>query len=79
MPIQYCAGVAMHQLSKDQWIAIAAHRLQHRWRSIDPVQLDDLAGELYGDAALQVLDPAAAIDAWLAPLSTDAPQALRRA
>lgn len=69
----------MHQLSKDQWIAIAAHRLQHRWRSVDPGQLDDLAGELYGDDALRVRDPAEAVDAWLAPLATDAPQALRRA
>jgi hypothetical protein len=57
-----------HQLTEAQWVAIAAHRLQHRWRSINPGQLDDLAAELWRDTALRALEPAAAVDTWLAPV-----------
>jgi len=60
----------MHHLSEAQWIAIAAHRLQHRWRSINPGQLDDLAADLWRDEQLRALDPAKAVDTWLAPIWT---------
>jgi len=58
----------MHHLSEAQWIAIAAHRLQYRWRSINPGQLDDLAADLWQDEQLRSLDPVEAIDTWLAPI-----------
>jgi hypothetical protein len=60
----------MHHLSEAQWIAIAAHRLQHRWRSINPGQLDDLAADLWRDEQLRALDPSKAVDTWLAPIWT---------
>ena len=56
-------------LSADDWIALVAHRLAHRWSRIDPVQLDELAAELYGDESLRALTPAAAADRWLEPLT----------
>ena len=55
----------MHHLTEAQWIAIAAHRLQHRWRSINPGQLDELAADLWQDEQLRVLEPAKAVDQWL--------------
>jgi len=58
----------MYHLTEAQWIAIAAHRLQHRWRSINPGQLDDLATELWRDEQLRHLDPSRAVDHWLAPV-----------
>jgi len=58
----------MHHLTQAQWIAIAAHRLQHRWRSINPGQLDDVAAELWRDERLRDLDPAKAVDHWLTPV-----------
>jgi hypothetical protein len=58
----------MHQLTEAQWVAIAAHRLQHRWRSINPGQLDDLAAELWRDESLRSLEPVVAVDTWLAPV-----------
>jgi len=61
----------MHRLTEAQWIAIAAHRLQHRWRSINPRQLDDLAAELWQDEELRALEPACAVDHWLTPIWTD--------
>ena len=64
----------MHQLAQPDWIAIAAHRLQHRWRSINPGQFDDVASELWNDARLRELEPVVAVDVWLAPILTpDAP------
>ena len=64
-----------HQLTRPDWIAIAAHRLQYRWRSINPGQLEEVAAEIWNDEQLSVLDPAEAIDAWLAPIYT--PQDVR--
>jgi len=63
----------MHHLTEAQWIAIAAHRLQHRWRTINPGQLDDLAADLWQDEALRALDPSKAIDRWLTPIWTGDP------
>lgn len=60
----------MHHLTEAQWIAIAAHRLQHRWRSINPGQLDDLAADLWQDEQFRALEPTKAVDAWLAPVWT---------
>ncbi len=65
----------MHHLSQPEWVAIAAHRLQFRWRSIDPGQLEDVAAELWNDAQLVHLDPKQAVDVWLTPILT--PPALR--
>ncbi|MDP9044156.1 MAG: hypothetical protein M3O01_05055 [Pseudomonadota bacterium] len=60
----------MHHLSQTEWVAIAAHRLHHRWRSINPLQLDEVAAELWKDAQWRELEPVRAVDAWLTPVST---------
>lgn len=60
----------MQTLTEPQWIALAAHRLQYRWRSIHPEQLDELAADLWRDPHLRELEPAAAVDEWLAPIAT---------
>lgn len=57
-----------HQLTRPDWIAIAAHRLQYRWRSINPGQLEEVAAEIWNDEHLSALDPAEAVDAWLEPI-----------
>jgi hypothetical protein len=57
-----------HHLTPPEWIAIAAHRLHYRWRSINPVQLEDVAAELWKDEHLSSLEPARAVDAWLTPI-----------
>ncbi|MBC8057133.1 MAG: hypothetical protein H7Y61_11195 [Rhizobiales bacterium] len=55
-------------LSQPEWVAIAAHRLHYRWRSIDPRQLDEVAAELWTDERLRRLEPARAVDTWLTPI-----------
>ena len=57
-----------HHLTHSQWVAIAAHRLQYRWRHLHPGQLEDVAGELWRDERLSGLDPERAVDTWLAPV-----------
>jgi hypothetical protein len=65
------AGVVQSPSTPEpQWIAIAAHRLQYRWRSIDPDQLDEVAADLWREPKLRELEPAAAVDEWLAPIVT---------
>lgn len=63
----------MHHLTEPEWVAIAAHRLHHRWRSINPGQLDEVAAELWQDRELRRLDPARAVDAWLTPILPPTP------
>lgn len=63
----------MQHLTQPEWVAIAAHRLQYRWRSINPGQLEDVATELWKDEHLSGLDPAQAVDTWLTPILPPAP------
>ena len=65
-----------HQLTQPEWVAIAAHRLHYRWRSINPGQLEDVAAELWKDEHLSGLEPARAVDTWLTPILT--PPTLQR-
>ena len=60
----------MTRLSQPEWVAIAAHRLHYRWRSINPGQLDEVASELWEDEHLRGLEPAQAVDTWLTPIVT---------
>ena len=59
-----------HQLTQPEWVAIAAHRLHYRWRSIHPGQLDEVATELWKDDHLRELEPVQAVDTWLTPVLT---------
>ncbi len=66
----------MERLSPEEWIAIASHRLSHRWHHVDAAQLDEVAADLYRNDAWRRLDPTDAAEAWLSPLSV-APAAPR--
>ena len=45
------------------WIAVCAHRLQRQWRTVDPEQLDEVAGDLWKDERLRRLAPDEAANA----------------
>ena len=51
------------------WIAVCAHQLQQQWRTVDPAQLEELAGDLWRDEALRVLSPDEAARVWLEPVT----------
>ena len=57
-----------HHLTQLEWVAIAAPRLQYRWRSINPGDLAEVARELWQDKHLSSLEPDRAVDAWLTPI-----------
>ncbi|SEB26366.1 hypothetical protein [Variovorax sp. YR216] len=58
-------------MQREDWIAICAHELQRRWRTVDPEQLDDLAGDLWQNEQLRELPPAQAAIAWLSPIARE--------
>lgn len=59
----------MESLPAPVWIAACAHRLQQQWRTVDPDQLEELAGDLWRDERLRSMLPADAARAWLEPVS----------
>jgi len=58
----------MDNTPADLWIAACAHRLQQRWRTVDPLQLEEVAAELWRDERLREMAPGAAAVAWLGPV-----------
>lgn len=50
------------------WIAACGHQLQQTWRTVDPVLLEGVAGELWQDASLRALVPGEATRVWLEPI-----------
>ncbi len=59
----------MDALPAHIWIAACAHQLQQQWRTVDPVQLEDLAGDLWRDERLRTLGPDEAARVWLEPVT----------
>lgn len=64
----------MDSLPADIWIAACAHALQQHWRTVDPGQLEDLAGDLWRDERLRSMTPSDAARAWLEPVASALPQ-----
>jgi hypothetical protein len=58
----------MDDTPSELWIAACAHRLQQRWRTVDPLQLEQVAEDLWNDAHLRRMAPAQAAMEWLKPL-----------
>ena len=50
------------------WVSAVAERLQQRWRTVAPGQLDDLACDLWRDERLRSMEPEKAVDEWLLPV-----------
>lgn len=59
----------MDSLPAQIWIAACAHQLQQQWRTVDPAQLEELAGDLWRDEALRALGPDKAARVWLEPVT----------
>ena len=66
----------MQHLTQPEWVAIAAHRLQYRWRSISPGDLSGVAADLWRDEDLRILPPSQAVDTWLTPILTSCTHAM---
>jgi hypothetical protein len=66
----------MDEIPANLWIAACAHRLQQQWRTVDPAQLEEVAGDLWQDVRLRALPPAEAAVEWLKPVATSAPAPL---
>lgn len=53
----------------EMWVYYCAKRLKMHWRTVDPVQLDELAEGLAKDARLRGMSPQAAAALWLEPVT----------
>lgn len=62
----------MDNLPATLWIAACAHRLQQRWHTVDPLELEDVARELRRDERLRSMPPEEAAEAWLKPITESA-------
>lgn len=56
------------EIPTDMWVFYCAKRLKMHWRTVDPVQLEELAADLANDPRLRVLSPQAAAALWLEPV-----------
>jgi hypothetical protein len=56
-------------MERETWIAACAHRLQVHWRTIDPLELEEVAGTLWQKPELRELPPGEAAARWLVPVS----------
>lgn len=57
------------EIPTDLWIYYCAKRLKLHWRTVDPVQLEELAADLATDARLRALSPIGAAALWLEPVT----------
>jgi len=51
------------------WIAACAHRLQQRWHTVDPLELEEVARDLWHDERLRAMPPDLAANDWLRPIT----------
>ncbi len=58
----------MAELTPSQWIAQCADRLQLRWHTLDRMQLEEAAMELWRGARWRGMAPAQAAGEWLQPV-----------
>lgn len=63
----------MEEIPATLWIAACAHRLQQQWRTVDPIQLVEVAGDLWQNAELRTLPPTEAAVRWLKPVVLSEP------
>ena len=56
-------------MDREVWIDACAHRLQRRWKTIDPLELETLAANLWRDERLRAMAPAQAAIDWLRPVA----------
>ena len=69
MFIQFIARLAaMETPPEPLWIAACAHRLQQYWRTVDPLELEEVATSLWRDERLRAMAPTNAAMEWLKPI-----------
>jgi hypothetical protein len=55
-------------LLPSQWVSLCAQRLHLRWLTVDAVQLEEVAMEIWKDELLRSLPPDEAASQWLTPI-----------
>lgn len=55
------------------WIAACARRLQQQWHTVDFLELEDVARDLWRDERLRAMWPDETATQWLKPVTRTAP------
>ncbi|WPH22336.1 hypothetical protein [Variovorax paradoxus] len=58
----------MENVPATLWIAACAHRLQQQWHTVDPLELEEVARDLWRDERLRLMPPDEAAIDWLRPI-----------
>ena len=59
----------MDNMPANLWIAACAHRLQQQWHTVDPLDLEEVARDLWRDERLRAMAPDEAAVDWLKPIT----------
>lgn len=59
----------MENMPANLWIAACAHRLQQQWHTVDPLDLEEVAHDLWRDERLRAMPPDEAAVDWLRPIN----------
>jgi hypothetical protein len=60
----------MENMPATLWIAACAHRLQQRWHTVDVLELEEVARDLWRDDRLRAMWPEEAAADWLRPITS---------
>lgn len=58
----------MQTMPATLWIAACAHRLHRQWHTVDLLELEDVARDLWRDEQLRAMWPEDAATHWLRPV-----------
>ncbi|MNV81996.1 hypothetical protein [Variovorax sp. 38R] len=58
----------MNSMPAALWIGTCAHRLQQQWHTVDPIELEDVARDLWRDERFRAMPPTDAATDWLKPI-----------
>ena len=56
-------------MDREIWIAACAHRLQQQWHTVNPLELEEVAADLWSDQRLRARGPTTAAQEWLKPIA----------
>ena len=59
----------MDEMTPSQWIAKCGEKLHEHWHTVEAVQLEEVAVEIWRDVKLREMKPDEAAVVWLRPVS----------
>ncbi|MEO7887673.1 MAG: hypothetical protein ABIR76_13135 [Polaromonas sp.] len=58
----------METITQNEWVVRCAERLRQRWRTVETLQLEEVAMVMWADVHLRCMEPCDAAAQWLKPV-----------